>query len=164
MHEQRPRNLPWLEQLAVHIPGYGGYLERGNRHAADRALRDAIAKRLGVLRARLEQAIRGCVARGALTEVTSLQRVEQHLDRIIQRIRAAGSGTDAFYQHAELKAAEADSLHAFDLALLERAEALVQQFDGDPDLHHDFLANFEAELSQLDQKLDERAMRLQGIR
>jgi hypothetical protein len=164
MREHTPRNLPWLEQLAIHIPGYGGYLDRGNRLAADRALRDAIAQRLGVLRTRLEQAIRGCVDRNALSEVNSLTRVEQHLDRITQRVRAASSGTEAFYQAPDLKAAEADSLHAFDLALLERAEALVEQFDNDPDLHHDFLANFEAELSHFDHKLDERATRLQGIR
>lgn len=193
MHEQRPRNLPWLDRLAVHIPGYGGYLDRGNRRAADRALRDAIAKRLSEARARLEEAIRRCIERdklgivpemeglereGApplkelnaqarerhqlLTEVSALERVERHLDRVAERVRSTGSGTDDFYT-AHIEVQKADSLHAFDLELFERAEGLVRRFDA-PDTDHDFLASVEAELREFEKKLDERALLLQGIR
>jgi hypothetical protein len=194
MHEQTPRNLPWLDRLAVHIPGYGGYLERGNRRAADRALRDAIAHRLGTARANLEKAVRACLERDALgilpeiqgleqegtvalgeiaaqekerhqllTEVSALERIRSHLDRVINRLGSAGSGADAFYSAGNLDLAKADSLHAFDLDLFERADALVRRFDA-PDLNHDFLAELEADLTQFEEKLDERAMLLQGIR
>jgi hypothetical protein len=40
---------------------------------------------------------------------------------------------------------------------------LVRRFDA-PDLNHDFLAELEADLTQFEEKLDERAMLLQGIR
>jgi len=194
MHSQTPRNLPWLDRLAVHIPGYGGYLDRGNRRSADRALRDAIANRLAKARAGLEKAIRSCVERDALdilpeieglehegpkalgeisaqekerhqllTAVSTLERIRGHLDRVINRLQSAGSGTDAFYSSQELDVPMADSLHAFDLSLFERAEALVQRFDA-PDLDHDFLADVESDLNKFEQKLDERALLLQGIR
>lgn len=194
MHEQRPRNLPWLDRLAVHIPGYGGYLDRGNRRAADRALRDAIAKRLGEVRTRLEKAIRTCIERDQLgivpemqaleqegtpplkeinaqarerhqllTEASALERVERHLDRVIERVRSAGSGTDSFYTTPHIDEQKADSLHAFDLDLFERAEALVGLFDA-PNAEHNFLASLESELSDFEKKLDERALLLQGIR
>jgi hypothetical protein len=194
MNERTPRNLPWLEQMAIHIPGYGGYLDRGNRRAADRALRDAIAQRLDVARSKLQGLIRSSLNRDRsgssaslkgseqlgtnfageldpaealhrqrLSEVATLERIERHLDRVAQRLRAAGSGTDDFYSAGNLKPSEADTLHAFDMALFERAQEIVDRFDA-PDLHHDFLADLETDINQFEKKLDERAMLLQGIR
>jgi hypothetical protein len=194
MNERTPRNLPWLEQLAIHIPGYGGYLDRGNRRAADRALRDTVAQRLGVARGKVQELIRTCLTRDrsgpssnltgleqmradlagqadsvealrrqSLSEVGALERVERHMDRVAERLRAAGSGTDDFYSAANLKPSEADALHAFDMALFERAQAIVDRFDA-PNVNHDFLADLEADLNQFEKKLDERVMLLQGIR
>jgi hypothetical protein len=162
MHEHHHRNLPWLDRLTIAIPGYGGYQERANRRAADRALRDAIAARLGGVRVGLERLIHACVDRGALTEVNALERVEGHLDRLIQRVRSAGLGTDAFYGAQTLDSAKADTLHALDLALYERALDLARQLVL-PDTSHDFLAHVEANLSAFEQKLGERASLLQGI-
>jgi hypothetical protein len=193
MHEQTPRNLPWLDRLAVYIPGYGGYLDRGNRRAADRALRDAIARRLADARNRIEQAISACADRNSLgpigglewlgqegprsqaklseedegrrpmlSEVSSLERVRSHIDRIAARLQSAGSGTDAFYSTRNLDAAKAESLHSADLALFELADSLVQRFDTSSG--HDFLANLEADLNHFEQKLDERTNLLLGIK
>jgi hypothetical protein len=162
MHEHPHRNLPWLDRLTIAIPGYGGYQERANRRAADRALRDAIATRLGGVRVGLERLIHACVDRGALTEVSALERVERHLDRLIQRVRSAGSGTDAFYGAGALDSTKADALHAQDLALYEHALDLARRLVL-PDTSHDFLAHVEADLAAFEQKLDERALFLQGI-
>jgi hypothetical protein len=162
MHEHHHRNLPWLDRLTIAIPGYGGYQERANRRAADRALRDAIATRLGSVRVGLERLIHACVDRGALTEVNSLERVERHLDRLIQRVRSAGSGTDAFYEAATLDKSKVDTLHALDHILYERALDLARRLVL-PDTSHDFLAHVEADLAAFEQQLDERALMLQGI-
>ena len=34
-----------LKKLASHIPGFNGYIERENRRAADKLLRDTVARR-----------------------------------------------------------------------------------------------------------------------
>lgn len=193
MHEHKPRNLPWLDLMAVRIPGYGGYLDRGNRRAADRALREWIAHRLGEAHAELDRAIRACLDRDALdirpeirgleqegtkalaeinaqererhqllTEVSALERVQQHLDRVANRLKSASSGTDEFYASDRLDAAKADALHAFDLGLADRADALVRRFDS-PSLSHNFLADLESDIRQFEQKLDERTRLLEGI-
>lgn len=179
MTEQTPRNLPWLEKLAIHIPGYGGYLDRGNRRAADQALRDAVARLLGDARTRVELAIRDCMNReqagpseanalerqrsNILTEVSALERVRTHIDRLATRVRSAGSGTDSFYTAGRLDAAKADTLHAFDMQLYELAKSIKDRFD-EPDTEHDFLAHVEADLKLFEHKLDERGLMLQGIR
>jgi hypothetical protein len=162
-HEQTPKNLPWLDRLAVWVPGYGGYLDRANRRADDRMLREAVAHRLGVGRAKIEEAIRQCVTRGALTEIASLERLQKHLDRVIERIRSAGSGTDEFWQAGHFEVGKVDPLVTLDLGLFERADEFVAAFDA-PDQDHDRLSKLEEILAELDRKLDERGLTLQKIR
>jgi hypothetical protein len=162
MHDQKPRNLPWLDRLTAYIPGYGGYQDRANRRAADQALRDAIAARLGSFRSEVERAMRECINREALTELNALERIQRHVDRIASRLHSAGSGTDAFYRAADLAADKADSLHAVDLALFDRADGLSKRFE-EPDTHHNRLALIEKDLDEFERKLDERALMLQGI-
>jgi hypothetical protein len=162
-HEQKPKNLPWLDRFAAWVPGYGGYLDRGNRRADDRNLREAVARRLSVGRSKIEEAIRQCLNRGALTEISSLERLQKHLDRVIERIRSAGSGTDDFWQAGHFEVGKVDPLIRLDLGLFEFADAFVAAFDA-PDHDHDRLAKLEGQLNDLDRKLDERALTLQNIR
>src|SRR4051794_5902984 len=102
MHENTPPNLPWLDRLAMSIPGYGGYLQRAQRRSADPALRDAIAPTPWAAHRQIELATRQCVDRNALSEIGALERVGRHLDRVMDRVRSAGSGDDSFYRADEL--------------------------------------------------------------
>jgi len=163
MHEQHPSQLPWLDRMAVHIPGYGGYLRRGHRRAADQALRDAIARQLRAVKTHLEQATLQCLDRQALTEINALERVGRHLDRVAERVHSAGSGSDTFYQAGDLPPDKADPLHAADLELYQLADAVARRFEL-PDNNHDRLAEIEAGLRQIEVRLDQRALMLQGIR
>jgi hypothetical protein len=163
MHEQQPQNLPWLDRLTTHIPGYGGYQVRGQRRAAERALRDAIAARLDRLKAHIDESIRQCVDRGALTEISALEGLQRHMGRLAERIRAAGSGTDHFYSTEELSADKANPIYAIDLALFEKADVVARVFDG-ADTTHDRLAHVKECLNDIGKTLDERAMLIQGIR
>ena len=161
MRETTPRPVPWLERLALYIPGYGGYLERGNRRAADRALRDAVAGRLSGARGRIEAMTRQALDRSALHEIGPLERLGDHLDRVADRVRAAGSGTDAFYGASGLDSAKADTLHAADLALFELADGFVRRFDEPAE---DRLARLEQDLEGIEARLEQRSSLLQGIR
>jgi hypothetical protein len=157
MVQQSPRERSLLDRLIGLIPGYGGYIARADRRASDKLLRDAVADRLRVVHSSLDEAIRAAVDRGALDQITPLERSRQRLDRIADRIRAAGSGTDKFWQ-TPLDDSKADTLHGYDLRLYERADNLAKLI-GDPAT----LANLDAELDLLDQALDQRALLLQGL-
>lgn len=150
-------SLPWLERLTVHVAGYQDSLKRGDQRAADRSLRTAIIHRLQGMRARLEEAVRQCTAREAPTHVVSLERAIGHLDRVIERIRTSDTKIEASYDVAEVGTEQAGFLHAAHLAMFEQAEALVKHFD-EPDIHHDRLPHLEADLRELEKRLDEKAM------
>lgn len=163
MHEHHPHNLPLLDRLTAHIPGYGGYQVRGHRRAAERALRDAVASRLDRLKTNIDGAIRSCIDRNALTEINALERIQRHLGRLAERTRAAGSGTDDFYTTEELSAQKANPIYAIDLDLFEQADEVSRVFERE-DPEHNRLAHVEECLNTFERKLDERASLIQGIR
>jgi hypothetical protein len=159
MREQVPKPVPIIEKLAKSIPGYGGYLERGTRRSADQALREAIAGQLTGPRAAVERLIRERTKAGDLDAIDPLDRTARRLESLAQSLRAARSGIDAFYGAGRLDDPKADTLHTLDLALFERVDELktmagVAEFDGQIDKY----------LGDLEAKLAERGLLLQGIR
>ena len=159
MREQVPKPVPLIEKLAKFIPGYGGYLERGTRRSADQALREAIAGQLIGLKAAVEQLIRDRTKAGALDALDPLDRTVRRLEKLAQSLHAAGSGIDAFYGAGRMDDPKADTLHHLDLALFERVDELktmagVPEFDG----------QIEKYLGDIEAKLAERGLLLQGIR
>jgi hypothetical protein len=152
--------LPWLGRLTIRVPGYEDSLKRGDRRAADRALRQAVIHRLKAMQARVQDAIRECTTREttaqASTHVHTLERVMSHLVRVIERIQSSDTRIEASYEESKVGAERANFLHAAHLALFEQAEDMVRHFDA-PDLHHDRLAHLEADLREVERRLDEKA-------
>jgi hypothetical protein len=155
-HQHPYHTLPWLGRLTVHVAGYEESLKRGDRRSADRTLRLAVIHRLQAMRSRLEDAVRQVVSREATTHIGSLERAIAHLDRVIERLHRSDSRIEASYEEAKIGSERAGFLHAAHLAIFEQAEALVRHFD-EPDIHHDRLPHLEADLLELERRLDEKA-------
>lgn len=147
-----------IDKIAAWIPGYGGYLGRADRRAADKLLRDAVAERLRAARGGIDVAIKDATDNARLDAIGKLERSRQKLDRLADRLRSAGSGNDSFWKGSG-DDPKADPLHAFDMQLYQRADTLAQNASGT-----NFAATLEAELDQLEQALDGRARLLQGLR
>ena len=54
----------WLERIGHVIPGFRGYLEKEERRATDKLLREHIAQRLDQLRGQLDPVMRDLTDRG----------------------------------------------------------------------------------------------------
>jgi hypothetical protein len=153
-------SLPWLGRLTVHVAGYEDSLKRGDRRAADRALRHAVIHRLQAMRLRLQEAIGECTNREttvqATTHVGTLERAIAHLDRVIERIRTSDTRIESSYNESRVGVEKAGFLHAAHLSIFEQSEAMVQHFDA-PDFHHDRLPHLQADLQELERLLDAKA-------
>jgi hypothetical protein len=160
-NDPRHHQAGLLERLAAYSPSHPEQSPLEHRRAVDRALHDAIAGHLGEVRARLEQAIRACVAREAFSEVAALERLRAHAERIAQRIQHVGHGARP---PAPAKSPDGvpDPVHALDLDLYHRAEALPRRFDA-PDHDHDFLPAITAELTLMEHRLNDRAFLVAGL-
>lgn len=162
MAHTKPHNLAWLDRMAMSVPGYGGYSTRETRQAAAFALGDAINRHLEALARELEHARIRCREHEAHSEIHAVERLEQHVARIVARVQGLGTRYDHFYKAPDLDPRRVDPIHQIDLALVARAEHLAHAFEI-PDGDHNRLAAIEAELSELEGMLDGRALMIQGV-
>src|SRR5687768_12810150 len=83
---------PGLEQLARHIPGFRGYLEKSYRRESDALTRTMLADRLDQAKRSLDGFGRKLVDAKRLAELTQCERLRTALDRAMSRIRGAMQG------------------------------------------------------------------------
>ena len=124
------RNL--LERLGARIPGFGGYLEREMRREVDKMQRDWLAERLDRARESLQRRVRDWSRAGNLANLDIASSVDKRLDRVANRVRHADYGISGFFDVVKIYEPELERLYAFDLALGDEVEALLQRVDDLP--------------------------------
>lgn len=120
MNDQRN----WLEKLGDKIPGYGGYAARERRRDIDKLHREHLADRLRSAKQPLSDAVRELTSGGRLMEIGPLDRAQKKLDQAENRVRFASYGYGGFFDVVKVEEAQLDRLYQFDLALVERVEAI----------------------------------------
>ena len=123
MNDQRN----WLERLGDKIPGYGGYAARERRRDIDKLHREHLADRLRAAKQPLSDAMRELTSTGRLMEIGPLDRVQKKIDHAENRVRFASYGYSGFFDVVKVQEAQLDRLYQFDLALVEKVEAIEQQ-------------------------------------
>lgn len=160
----------WLARLAQRIPGYGGYLERERRRDVDKLHREHLADQLRALKTPLTDALRELTnAGGRLGELGPLERLVKKLDRIENRVRFATYGYAGFFDVAKVEERQLESLYRFDLALVERTDALAAKVRelqskaaGDSGELKAAVSDAERALDELNQTFDERHNAIDG--
>lgn len=117
----------WLERLGDKIPGYSGYVSKERRRDVDKMHREHLADRLRAVKTPLNEAMREMTSTGRLMEVGPVDRVLKKLDRAENRLRFASYGYAGFFDVVKVEEAQLDALYAFDLALVERVEAVEEK-------------------------------------
>jgi hypothetical protein len=116
----------WLQRLGDKIPGFSGYQAKERRRDIDKLHRDALADRLRSVKAPIAAAIRDLTDGGRLLEIAPLERVSKKVDTVENRIRFATYGYSGFFDVVQIKEDQLDRIYRFDLALVEKVEAVEQ--------------------------------------
>ena len=173
MNAPTSHGLPLVDRSAAPFPGVDGSESPIHRWASDRALYAAIGRHLGSARSRLEEIIAACVLhepqtepievddRGQAaprrwTEIDTLERLTQHLERVASRFHEAMALTEVDDADGPLDIARTSSVHRLDLTLAERAGELDRRFVN-PEVGQDLQAAIESDLCDFELVLDERA-------
>ncbi|HEU5117874.1 MAG TPA: hypothetical protein VFT74_14705 [Isosphaeraceae bacterium] len=151
-----PSNLPWLDRLNMHVQGTPGYLSTSDRRKADEMFRLAIDRRLARSVESINKAIQECESRQAEREIGSLQQIREQINRLADRVRRS-SANSAFLESDELGTAKADTLHALEHALVERADEILSVTQQQPE-GHDWLSRIQDAIDGFHKKLDARAL------
>jgi hypothetical protein len=118
-----------IRKLFSKIPGFNGYVERENRRAADKILREAVANRFEELWQRISSIQNDLISTGGLEFIDDLERAAIKIRQFIDRIRHASYGYSPFFNATKVKEEELANVYEFDLALLENADVVGRALD-----------------------------------
>jgi hypothetical protein len=115
-----------FKKLAANVPGFSGYVERQNRRAADKLLREAVARRFEDLWKRLSSLQVELVQGGQIELLDEIERAALQLRTFTDRIKTAAYGYSGVFDAVKIDAADLDRLYRFDLAFFELANEIEQ--------------------------------------
>ena len=116
-----------LGRLGALVPGYAGYADREKRRESDQALRLSVAARLGTARAVLDRRTAECARTSRYDVLEPLDALSRRVAALADAVRHAPAGYSALFDAATIGAVELDRLHAFDLAVKEACEQVVEE-------------------------------------
>lgn len=154
-----------LERLMRHIPGFSGYLDRERRRDADKLQRDFMAKQLSGVKRKIQNAQEEVLAAGNLSLVERFDKVNNKLDRVVERLGHASYGYAGFFEVPEVNEGELQSVYEHDLSLLNEINLLdstAASLAGSPDPGGQ-LGSLLNSVQELDTKLDDRERLLKGV-
>jgi hypothetical protein len=115
-----------FKKLAAYVPGFSGYVERQNRRAADKLLREAVARRFEDLWKRLSSLQVELVQGGQIELLDEIEQAALQLRTFTDRIKTAAYGYSGVFDAVKIDAADLDRLYRFDLAFFELANEIEQ--------------------------------------
>lgn len=118
-----------LKKLASYIPGFKGYIERENRRAADKLLRETVARRFEELYKRLSALQTDLISQGGLEYIDELEKAALQLRTFADKIRTATYGYSGFFDAVKINEAELAQIYAFDGAFFDQAEQIKLAID-----------------------------------
>ncbi len=118
-----------LKKLVSYIPGFGGYIERQNRRAADKLLRDTVARRFEELYKQLSALQADLVSQGGIEYVDDLEKAALKIRTFADKIRNATYGYSGLFDAVKINEAELAKIYAFDAAFFEIADQLKNAID-----------------------------------
>ena len=113
-----------FKKLASYIPGFGGYVERQNRRAADKLLRESVAARFEELWRRTSEIQTSMVSEGMIALMDDMEQAAIKLRTFADKIKTASYGYTGFFDAVKINEQELTQLYQFDAAFFESAEQI----------------------------------------
>ena len=119
----------FFKKILPKIPGFKGYIDREDRRAADKLLRESIANRFETLWGRISELQKEAVSSGDLKVVGDLESAAIKIRQFIDRIRTAAYGYAGFFDPIKIKTEELDQIYQYDYQLLAMDEDVSRAID-----------------------------------
>ena len=118
-----------FKKLASKIPGFKGYVERGNRRDSDKLLRDTIFRRFRELEGRVSDLQVEFINQGEIKYTDDLEKAALRLRTFADRVRTAPRGYAGLFDAIKINEAELTKLYEFDATLLDKTDEVSRAID-----------------------------------
>jgi hypothetical protein len=121
--------MDFVKNLASKIPGFSGYVERQNRRAADKLLRESVAARFEELWTRTSEIQTSMVSEGMIALMDEMEQAAIKLRTFADKIKTASYGYAGFFDAVKIKEEELAQLYQYDMAFFDVAEQIERALD-----------------------------------
>jgi hypothetical protein len=118
-----------LKKLASHIPGFSGYIERENRRAADKLMRDTIATRFEGLYKRVSALQADLISQGGIEFIGDMEKAALLLRTFTDKVRNATYGYAGLFDSIKINEDELAKIYTYDAAFFDTADAIKNALD-----------------------------------
>ena len=118
-----------FKKLVSYIPGFGGYIERENRRAADKLLRDTVARRFEELYKRLSSLQSDLISQGNIEYVDDMEKAALLIRTFTDKIRNASYGYSGLFDAVKINQDELTKIYTYDAAFFDLAEQIKNALD-----------------------------------
>lgn len=118
-----------IKKLASYIPGFSGYIERENRRAADKLMRDTVARRFDELYKRLSALQTELISQGGLEFMDDIEKAALQIRIFTDKLRNATYGYSGLFDAVKINEAELAKIYTFDAAFFDMAEQIKNAMD-----------------------------------
>ena len=118
-----------IKKILSKVPGFSGYMERQNRRASDKLLREVVADRFEEQWQRISALQRELISNMGLEFVDDMEGAAIKLRQFIDRIRRASYGYSPLFDAVKINEDELALLYEHDLALLDMVGGVQHAID-----------------------------------
>jgi hypothetical protein len=118
-----------FKKLLSYVPGFNGYVERTNRRAADKLLRDQVALKYTELVARTSTIQKDIADAGQLDFLDDVDDIALKLRTFSDRIKNASYGYTGFFDAVKINEKQLTQIYTFDAAFFELAGQISNGLD-----------------------------------
>lgn len=119
----------FFKKILVKIPGFKGYIERGDRRLSDKILREKIASEFEAHYQRVSSLQRDLISQGELQYIDDLEASALKLRQFIDRVKTASYGYTGIFDAIKIKQDELDQVYQYDFALLALSDQVASAVD-----------------------------------
>ncbi|MBN2257603.1 MAG: hypothetical protein JW704_07240 [Anaerolineaceae bacterium] len=113
-----------FKKLLSKVPGFSGYIERDNRRAADKLMRETIANHFEAIWGRISAFQRELVSQGEIKWVDDVESAAIKLRQFIDRIRTTTYGYSGLFDAVKINEKELALIYAYDEAMLSLVDVM----------------------------------------
>jgi hypothetical protein len=129
IYERVEGQQDFFKKLLAKIPGFKGYVERGDRRMSDKLLREKVADSFESLYARVSSLQRDLIGQGQIEYVDDLEAAAIKLRQFIDRVRTASYGYAGIFDAIKIRQDELATVYEYDYALLALADEVSAAVD-----------------------------------
>jgi hypothetical protein len=118
-----------FKKLLSKIPGFSGYIERTNRRAADKLLREQVALKYSELATRTSRMQKDIADAGQIDFLDDIDSVGLKLRTFADRIKNASYGYSGFFDAVKINEKELAAIYNFDMAFFTLADQISAGLD-----------------------------------